>query len=615
MSFLPNDATNGRKRPRRDPDAAREESAASQTPPSDSSSQDSTDSASTGHDVHDPHRGQHREESRPRSPQRRSRDQDHRDSSRPGSRPRRDQERSARRHLSRREIRERERREAEALRRPLSLTALGTIVPGGGLALTPRRQLGLAVLGLSVVSVIITLLLLWQQGLFPDRGLRSWALELVSHPRVLVALGWAFLLGALIWCGSIVMTALSARRGPMTRIQSGILSAFTGLMCAFVAAPAAVGLYYVNVHQETVQKVFTGKKSGSGGGGTAAPDTGGDDPWANTPRVNILLVGSDGADDREGVRTDSMMVASVDTKTGATVLFGVPRNLQDAPIPEGTSMAKYWENGKYDCGSECLLTYLWSEAEDRAKEDPSNFYGQENPGLTALQDSLAAILGIPIDYTVLMNLDGFPKMVDAMGGVEINVRERTPIGGRMYDGCVGSLDCIIPGTIKNWIEPGKQHLNGYHTMWYARSRIMSNDFNRMDRQRCVVGAILNQVDPWQMLVKYPQLADAIQDSVAVDLSEDELPAFVELVERIQAGGSIRSVTFNPKNINVVDPDLDKVHRTVQRAIEPPKPKKGKGTKPSPKPSPSDEPTTQDPTDPPTTQDPDSTEAQDLDITC
>ena len=77
-------------------------------------------------------------------------------------------------------------------------------------------------------------------------------------------------------------------------------------------------------------------------GHTADPDE--PDPWADIPRVNIALLGSDAGRDRIGVRTDSMMVVSIDTRTGDALLIGIPRNLENVPIPDGNPLSRLWPN-------------------------------------------------------------------------------------------------------------------------------------------------------------------------------------------------------------------------------------------------------------------------------
>ena len=71
----------------------------------------------------------------------------------------------------------------------------------------------------------------------------------------------------------------------------------------------------------------------------AQPGTG-VDPWEGVSRVNMLLLGSDAGDDRIGTRTDSMIVASINPQTGDTLLFSLPRNLENVPFPKTNPLSK-----------------------------------------------------------------------------------------------------------------------------------------------------------------------------------------------------------------------------------------------------------------------------------
>jgi anionic cell wall polymer biosynthesis LytR-Cps2A-Psr (LCP) family protein len=170
---------------------------------------------------------------------------------------------------------------------------------------------------------------------------------------------------------------------------------------------------------------------------------------------------------------------------------------------------------------------------------------------------------------VIVNLDGFRDLVDAMGGVEINVRERVPLGGETWTDANGN-SYLVEGTENGWLEIGPKKLNGYQALWYSRSRITSDDFSRMRRQRCVVAALVNQVNPMTMVQRYPQIAEVAGDNIAVSIDQEELPAWADLVLRVQKG-TIRSLPFTNENIDTVNPDYTAIHATVLQAISPPPP--------------------------------------------
>lgn len=426
----------------------------------------------------------------------------------------------------------------EGLRRFYGHTALSTILPGAGLLGTRARRLGLLLLA---VLALLVLFVLWRTR---EDGLLQTALTLAVDRSMLVLLMVVLAVGAFVWIGALLLTARLTRPAHLGRGDRVLTSLFTIAMCAVVALPTIQGVRYLGIQYSLVGSLF--------GSGNGLDLSDGEDPWAGIPRVNVLLLGSDAADNREGVRTDSMIVASIDPQTGDAVLIGIPRNLEDVPFPITNPLHSLYPNG-YDCGDQCLMNSVWTLAQDNAHLFPGN----PHPGLTTTQDVISEITGLQIDHTVIIDLSGFEALVDAMGGLTIDVKQRLPIGGEVINGQVVGID--------GWIEPGVQHMDGYHALWYARSRATTSDFSRMRRQRCVTGALLNQVDPVTMLQRYPELAEVAEDHIVVDIPQDDLPAWVELVERVQ-GGTISSLTFTDDVIDVGHPDYDKMRALVQEAV-------------------------------------------------
>src|SRR5690606_39581374 len=127
--------------------------------------------------------------------------------------------------------------------------------------------------------------------------------------------------------------------------------------------------------------------------------------------------------------------------------------------------------------------YTW------AQENRHLFGKIHDPGALAVEQAVAQTLGIPVHYYALVNLAGFQKVVNALGGITIRVESRLPIGGGLNQ-LTGKKNPIF-----GYIEPGLQRMDGYRALWYARSREGSTDYARMDRQRCVFGAMLNELNP------------------------------------------------------------------------------------------------------------------------
>lgn len=441
------------------------------------------------------------------------------------------------------------RRRARATRRYYLLTAASTLVPGLGLMRT-RRRTGLALL----VVLGGGLLALLGYGL--SRGLTSSAIAVGVSRTALMWVIPLVLLAAALWVYGIVRTARDNVPHGSRGAPRVAMLLFAAIACGLIIAPAAQATRYAIIQRSLLGDVFPslpdGEDSGPGDGA---------DPWAGIDRVNVLLVGSDAGPDREGIRPDSLMVASVDAQSGETVLFGIPRNLQNVPFSKDNPLSKHWPDG-YDCGDACLMEMVWTLGEENA----TLFPGDPNPGLTVTKDAVSEVLGLDIDYTTVVDLRGFQSLVDAMGGVEVDVKERVCIGCRI------DASGVVVGTT-GYIEPGVQRLNGYRALWYSRSRAESadGDFSRMRRQRCMVGALLKQVNPMSMLARYPQLAAVMRENVAVDIPQQDLQAWAVLVQRIQHAGSIKSLPLTNKNIDVNKPSYPKIHAMVQRAIDPPAP--------------------------------------------
>lgn len=477
------------------------------------------------------------------------------------------------------------RRQARQTRRFYTLTAASTVIPGLGLIHT-RRRTGIAM----VAGFFLTILAVCGWGL--AKGVTSSVIGVGVSRQALMILIPVIAVGALIWIWGIVTTARDNMPPGMSGRPRIAMVVFASLAALLIFAPAAQSVRYAVIQRSLIGTVFDQLRPD---GATAPGD--GDDPWEGTDRVNIMLVGSDAGADRDGIRPDSIMVASVDTQTGETVLFGIPRNLQNIPFSADNPLSKQYPEG-FNCGDECLMEYVWTLGRDNAELFPND----PNPGLTVTKDATSQILGLDIDYTTVINLEGFTQLVDAMGGVTIDVKERVCIGCKIEGG-------VVVGTT-GYIEPGVQKLNGYRALWYSRSRAESSDgdFSRMRRQRCMVGALLNQVNPTSMLVRYPKLAKTLEDNVKVDIPQQDLKAWSELVLRIQDKGKIQSLPLTNKNIDVNKPDYAKIHAMVDEAINPPPPAPKTST---PKKTPSSTSTTE----PSSSSTTDTDELSDITATC
>ncbi len=455
-------------------------------------------------------------------------------------------------------------RRRETLPRAFGLTTLSALLPGSGLLATSRRWLGAVVVALSLAAGLFVGLTVWREGLVGT------ALATAADADLLRTIMWVLVAGTVVWVGAVALTALMTQPSRSTGRQRGALAAFTALLCVAVSAPAALGVRYIDSHLDAMDKVFTsGRGPATPGGGEPTSALGPpEDPWADLPRVNMLLLGSDAAEAREGTRTDTMIVASIDTHTGEAVLFSVPRNLQNVPIPRDNPLHRLYPEG-YNCGDQCLMNAIWTEAELAAEEHPAWFADDPTPGLTATREVLQAVLGLDIHHTVIVNLQGFEELIDAMGGVTVTVKERIPINGRTYTGVDGKLylDPNSPGL--EWLEPGTRKLDGRQALGYSRSRVTTDDYDRMRRQRCMVAAVIDQANPMTLLQRYPQIISAVGDNVVTDIPQQDLGIWAELVLLVQ-DASLKSLPFTASNTDTADPDFSDIRARVWEAVNPPK---------------------------------------------
>ena len=256
------------------------------------------------------------------------------------------------------------------------------------------------------------------------------------------------------------------------------------------------------------------------------------DPFGDKERVNVLLLGGDGGEDRDGVRTDSVIVASIDTDTGETTLFSLPRNLENLPFPEDSPLAEVYPDGFWaGTESESLLNAVYRNG---PAEYPDILGPTDDPGADFLKLGVGEALGLTIDYYVLVNLDGFSQLVDALGGITVNVNYWVPVGG---DPGTGALP-------NDYIEPGPDvEMDGPTALAFARGRFGLTDYDRMARQRCTINAIIEAADPVTLLEQYQEIAETTQDIVSTDIPSRALDDFVDLAFLVK-DANVRSVVFD-----------------------------------------------------------------------
>ncbi len=249
-------------------------------------------------------------------------------------------------------------------------------------------------------------------------------------------------------------------------------------------------------------------------------------PWDGKGRLNVLLIGSDRRPGEGSYNTDTLIVASVDPKSGQVAMFSIPRDTTGIPLPNVPARSVFgttWNR---------KINALFQQARAR----PDLFPGGKLSGYQALKDTLGGLYGIRIQYFVEVDFAGFRKVVDALGGVTVNVQ--VPVVDDDYPGDNGKLRVYIP--------TGVQHMSGAEALVYARSRHSSSDFDRAARQQRVILSLRQQAD-------FATLADAdvraklikaVKGAIKTDFPVSKLPQLIELAQRIDIG-NVRSFVFTP----------------------------------------------------------------------
>ena len=445
-----------------------------------------------------------------------------------------------------------------------------------------RKKLGAFVLTISIGLLLI--------GAYVGLTRRDSILAFAVSPRQLLIATAAVVVLGVCWIWIVVSSHKLLRPVSMSYTGRLVGSMFVGLLCFAIAVPTTVAAQTVMAQRDLVGSVF--QSEGNSKSATRPKVDNNKDPWANTPRLNLLLLGADDGVGRTGVRTDTVIVASIDTKTGDTALISLSRNWMRMPFPEDSPLHKLYPTGYWDpkLGNvEQPEFYLDSMYENVPKEHPGILGQTDNEGADVVKLAASAALGLDIDYYMQVNLAGFRQIIDAVGGITVNVNYRVPIGGDYGDG-PGSNTAKKPS---GYIEPGaNQKLDGYHALWFARGRYGLSDPSRQERQRCTIHALVNGVNPATLVTKYQQIAAAGKQVLRTDIPQEILGAFIQLGLKVK-GAKVTNVDLD-KNKNFPtgkNPDYTAIQKLIQKSLNPAastptvKPTKKPGTKISVTPKP------------------------------
>lgn len=340
-----------------------------------------------------------------------------------------------------------------------------------------------------------------------------------------------------------VIEVINARRAG-TRQRLAAFVAVVGLLV--VAFPAGYSVVRADQLNEVINKVFV--TSGSSDPISAIAGDGTDDDFQT-----ILLLGGDEGPGRWALRTDTMILVSIHKASGRVAMVSIPRNLRGVRFPEGSAMHDEFSKGFKDL-TNAIFPYVYAHPDVAARY----LRGDLAPEAVALVTGLSYSMDVTIDDYVLVNMQGFLEIVDALGGVTVNLDKKIPMPGN-----VPGAKHAYPPTI----GPGEVKLDGTLALGYVRSRAADSDYRRMGRQRDLLERLAAQTSGTDVLRNFPQLADIAKENVRTSLTPDE---FAFLVDRLRSGTNIQeSAGLTPPLINPGRPDWEVIANlvdTLQDAI-------------------------------------------------
>jgi polyisoprenyl-teichoic acid--peptidoglycan teichoic acid transferase len=242
----------------------------------------------------------------------------------------------------------------------------------------------------------------------------------------------------------------------------------------------------------------------------------------NGETLRIVLLGYGGAGHEGTYLTDSILLLSIDFKDGRTSFVSVPRDLWvEAP------------NGGY-----AKINSVFASAVNKNSKD---LQADLTNGGNLAKQSISEVLGVPVDYFVAIDFDGFKEVVDNLGGVDVDVEN----GFTDYTYPSGNEDGAVCASQKYGsgcrylvlkFEEGPQHMDGTRALEYSRSRHASgaegSDFARSKRQQRLIAAIYEKIVQKDLLSRILSMVDAVEGHVFTDLGVADISSLSDYAHNV-----------------------------------------------------------------------------------
>jgi LCP family protein required for cell wall assembly len=450
---------------------------------------------------------------------------------------------------------------------PAVAAFLSFVLPGLGQIAVGAIRRGL-ILGVPLVAVIVLGIVLF---LFDKSGL----VGAIVRPEVVLGLVILDLLLGLIHFIAIGDAYRLARRRVSRsawQVRAGAPSLLAFLLVLTIAVHGGLGAIGFQAYN-TMETIYPHPQSSFSipipsfavgtlePGATPTPTPIPGPAWAADGRLNILLIGGDAGPGRWNLRTDTLIVFSADIATGKVAMFGIPRNLCDVPLaPED---AKAFPGGIFPCPANVakagnwFINALWVYADGHR----SKFPGGDDAGFRAITGAVQQLVGVPLDGAVVVKLNGFVDLVNALGGVWIDVPSK------MVDHAYPMEDGS--GHVTLTINAGCQKLNGHYALAFARIRHIDSDYARMGRQQVVLDALARQLDPLAVLTKLPDLLQIAGSNLKTTFSPDDAASLAQFATLLDVH-HIKNVLFAPPKYReyLTAAEIARIQKVVQTVFAP-----------------------------------------------
>ena len=270
------------------------------------------------------------------------------------------------------------------------------------------------------------------------------------------------------------------------------------------------------------------------------------DPAVVADVTNVLLLGGDAGPGRSGLRTDTMMLFSLHRPSGRAALISIPRNLERLLFPPGSAL-----EARYPYGFTNIANAVYPVVSSRSELRDAYDVEGVRPGVVAIAHGLGYSLDVTIHDYVLIDMQGFLELIDALGGVTVDVPKQVPMPGNVPGARTQYPDTIGPGVIE---------MDGSTALGYVRSRKGDTDYRRAARQRDLLEALATQISFEDVALSFGSIASAIGGTLRTSLSPDELADTLAVI-----GGEtaiVESVGLVPPLVDVSDPDYGELARIV-----------------------------------------------------